>query len=188
MSGTDFIIWCVKTVGALLFGKAVGQIGCLSQFPAGVIFTVTLEMILKKRRCFCVVLNLLRGTRGLTLPKALFGGKYTCGTNSVVCSLAAWVLSSSGLVKPAAFWLAGFNICCETAKFLWSKRERIANCKKDAVAKTARRVASRAIVAVALTASAGDATRVGRRRCVANVRAFFDETPNDVAVCVSVAA
>lgn len=184
----DFLFWCAKSFCALLFGKVVGQIDCLPQLPAGVIFTVTVEMIQRKQSCFRVVLNLLRGTRGLTLPKAWFGVKHTYGSNSVLCSLAAWGASEAGLVKSASLWLVGFNIFCEMTKFLWENREVSANCEEGAVAKTARRVASRVIVAVALTTSAGAALRVGRRRFVANAHTFYDEGPKNAWGCVNVAA
>ena len=189
----------VPCVLKMLAGILVGKLPFLTQIPAGAIFTVVLELVRHKNGRLDVALNLLCGTRGVTLSKSWLGGR-SLGTNSGVCSVLAWYWGLGVM-------LALFNIGAELTKFLASDLKKLANSEEGRVVlqdlastrgvKAARRVATQAVVAFVLTATVRTDVRAGKERAV-DVRAgqerdvaraplFFDEptTERESGLCVS---
>ena len=174
--GLGELLTCVvKMLAAILIGRLPFPI----EIPAGVIFTIVLELVQAKNNRLRVVINLCCGTRGLTLPKSWFGGKFPLGTNSVPCALLAWRYE-------LGFLLALLNLNAELLKFLASDIKKALKTEEarelwNRWGKGSRRLAILAILEFALTAQIYVAEASdGKRRGNANAFAGIDKPASDV--------
>ena len=174
--GLGELLTCVvKMLAAILIGRLPFPI----EIPAGVIFTIVLELAQAKNNRLRVAMNLCCGTRGLTLPKSWFGGKFPLGTNSVPCALLAWYCKL-GLL------LTLFNLIAELLKFLASDIKKALQTEEgrelwNRWGKDSRRLAILVILEFALTAQICIAEASdGKRRENANAFAGIDKHASDV--------